>query len=264
MSDPLPKPPHLSRAYASQFQDASVASAYRHRPPYSEELFPTLLRLIGPRPRRVLDLGTGNGAIARGLCEFVDGIDAVDFSRPMLELARTLPKGDAPNIRWIHAAAEEVPLDPPYGLVTAGSSLHWMDWHIVLPRMKSALPDGGYLAIFDDCAEPRPWDAELNQLIPRYSTNKEFRPIRLIDELTAQGLFTLVGRVRAGSMAFAQSINEHVESMHARNGFSRDRMTPQAAAEFDRRFKSLLARHCPDGVVRMHVFTEIAYGFPMG
>ena len=139
-----------------------------------------------------------------------------------------------------------------------------MDWHIVLPRMKWALAEGGYLAIFDDCAEPRPWDVRLTQLIPRYSTNQEFRPNQLVDELIVRRLFTLVGRVRTGSMPFAQSIDEHVESMHARNGFSRDRMTREAADEFDRQFKSLLARHCPDGVVHMHVFTDIAYGLPMG
>src|SRR5689334_14807466 len=151
MSHPLLKPPHLSRAYALQFQDAAVATAYRYRPPYPEELFRILVGLIGSRPRRVLDLGTGNGAVARGMCGLVEHIDAVDFSQPLLDLARTLPNGDAPNIRWIHAAAEKAPLEPPYGLVTAGSSLHWMDWHIVLPRIKSALADGGYLAIFDDC-----------------------------------------------------------------------------------------------------------------
>jgi SAM-dependent methyltransferase len=227
-------------------------------------LFPALVGLIGSRPRRVLDLGTGNGAVARGMCGLVEHIDAVDFSLPLLHLARTLPHGDAPNIRWIHAAAEEAPLDPPYGLVTAGSSLHWMEWHIVLPRIKSALADGGFLAIFDDCAEPLPWDGELNQLIPRYSTNQEFRPIHLVDELIVRRLFSLVGRVRTGSMPFTQSIDEHVESMHARNGFSRDRMTPQAADEFDRQFKSLLARYCPDGVVRMHIFTDVAYGSPLG
>ena len=50
------------------------------------------------------------------------------------------------------------PLDPPYGLVTAGSSLDWMDWYVVLPRVGAALGDGCYLALFDQQADPLPWD----------------------------------------------------------------------------------------------------------
>src|SRR6059036_1354875 len=122
MTPHIPKPSHLSPAYASQFKDAAVAQAYRYRPPYPDDLFPTLAGLIGDGPWTVLDLGTGSGSVARGLAELVDRVDAVDFSRPLLDVARSLPKGDHPKIRWVWAAAEDAPLDPPYGLVTAGSS----------------------------------------------------------------------------------------------------------------------------------------------
>jgi ubiquinone/menaquinone biosynthesis C-methylase UbiE len=263
MSGNIPKPSHLSPAYASQFQDPAIARAYLHRPPYPDNLFPTLVELIGPRVQRVLDLGTGTGPVARGLADLVDHVDAVDFSLPLLEVARSLPKGNRPNIRWIHSSAEEAPLDPPYGLVTAGSSLHWMDWYVVLPRVKLALQSGGYLAIFDEATNSLPWSNALNQLIPLYSTNKEFRPYKLLDELTARNLFKPVGRIRVASMSFTQTIDDHVESMHARNGFSRDRMSPDMAARFDQHFKSLVEPHCPDGIVTMDVFTKVIYGVPM-
>src|SRR5205823_2549716 len=145
-----------SAAYASQFQDAAVARSYPRRPPYPQELFPALAGLIGHGVRKVLDLGTGTGAVARGLGGLVDRVDAVDISRPLLDVARSLPNGDHANIRWIHGSAEEAPLDPPYGLATAGSSLHWMDWEIVLPRVKAALQPGSYLAIFDEEIKPLP------------------------------------------------------------------------------------------------------------
>jgi hypothetical protein len=147
-------------------------------------------------------------------------------------------------------------------MATAGSSLHWMDWYVVLPRVRSALVDGAHLAIFDEQANPHPWSGDLNRLIPQYSTNKDFRPYRLLDDLKARGLFRPVGIMRSRSMAFSQTIDEHIESMHARNGFSCDRMTAERAAEFDRRFRSLIEPHCPDGKVHMEVFTDVVYGEP--
>ena len=192
----------------------------------------------------------------------VDHVDAVDFSLPLLEFARSLPNGNRPNIRWIHGAAETAPLNPPYALATAGSSLHWMDWYIVLPRVKAALVPGSYLAIFDERAKPLPWDAAVGQLIPQYSTNKDFRPYKLLDELTQRNLFKPEGRFSAGPMPFSQRVDEYIEAMHARNGFSRDRMTPNAAADFDRQFRSLVEPHCPDGIVNIEVFTEVTYGLP--
>lgn len=43
-----------------------------------------------------------------------------------------------------------MPLGPPYGLVTAGSSLHWMDWEVVLPRIGRLLSPEGCLAIVNE------------------------------------------------------------------------------------------------------------------
>jgi SAM-dependent methyltransferase len=262
MPDPLPKPSHLSPEYASQFQDPAVARAYLHRPPYPNDLFPRLAELIRHTPRKVLDLGTGTGSVARELADLVDQIDAVDFSQPLLEIARSLPNGNRPNIRWIHAAAEDAPLNPPYSLATAGSSLHWMDWYVVLPRVKAALAPGAYMAIFDERAKSLPWDEAVGQLIPHYSTNKDFRPYKLLDELTQRNLFQPKGRISAGPMPFSQPVDDYIEAMHARNGFSRDRMAPDVAADFDRQFRSLVEPHCPTGIVTMQVFTEVTYGVP--
>src|SRR5439155_17899141 len=102
--------------------------AYRSRPPYPDELFEILAGLISDEPRVVLDAGCGTGEIARPLLGRVDRVDAVDFSPAMIERGRRSPGGDHPNLRWIVGRAEDVPLAPPYALITAGASLHWMDW----------------------------------------------------------------------------------------------------------------------------------------
>src|SRR6266487_724269 len=109
-------------------------AAYPSRPPYAHAAIEFLSELTTD-PRRVLDIGCGTGDIARRLAPLVDRVDAVDFSAGMIEIGRDLPCGTASNIRWIIGKLEDVPLDPPYALVTAGESLHWMDWEIVLPRL---------------------------------------------------------------------------------------------------------------------------------
>ena len=62
---------------AAVFGFPGVAGAYRHRPPYPAEVFDTLEQIITDRPRRVLDIGAGEGALARPLARRVDQVDAV-------------------------------------------------------------------------------------------------------------------------------------------------------------------------------------------
>ncbi len=136
MPEMLPKPKHLGPEYASQFADPAVVAAYHHRPPYAPGVFLVLRDLIVGEPRTVLDLGCGTGDIARPLAGVVDFVDAVDCSAAMIERGQTLPGGDRPNLSWIRRYAEEVPLPRAiYGLVTAGESLHWMDWARLMPRL---------------------------------------------------------------------------------------------------------------------------------
>jgi trans-aconitate methyltransferase len=125
----LPKPKHLGPEYSAQFQDRSVVTAYPNRPPYPAEVFALLASLITDAPRAVLDVGCGDGAIARHLVERVDRLDALDFSEAMIAQGRWLPNGDHPKLYWIAGRAEDALLRSPYALITAGASLHWMDWY---------------------------------------------------------------------------------------------------------------------------------------
>ncbi len=81
----------------------------------------------------MLDIGCGTGDIARLLARLVERVDAVDFSAGMIQVGQGLPGGSASNLWWIIGKVEDVQLDPPFALVAAGESLHWMDWEIVLP-----------------------------------------------------------------------------------------------------------------------------------
>jgi SAM-dependent methyltransferase len=257
------KPRGLGPDYAAQFCDASVADAYQHRPPYPLEVFDILADLVKGEPRRVLDLGCGRGEIARPLLDRVDQIDAVDASAAMIERGRALPGGDGPRLHWIVGPAESAALRPPYGLVVAASSLHWMDWEIVLPRLREALRPGAFVAIFDDQTMPIPWTEQLNALIPRYSTNREFEPYRLLDELESRGLFRLAGSRRTQAVPFRQPIDAYVESFHSRNGFSRQRQSVADARAFDDAVRAIVAPHAVgDGEVELELCSTVHWGWP--
>lgn len=265
LGDMIAKPRGLGPAYGAQFGDESVAAAYELRPPYPDETFDVLVGLLAPGSHAILDAGCGRGEMARPLAarpERVERVDAVDPSRAMLDAGRGLPGGDSPRIRWIHGYAEDAPLDPPYGLIVTAASLHWMDWDVVLPRFRDALAPGGALAIVNDGALPAPWDNALAGIIPRYSTNREFKPYDLIAELERRHILQVQGRHTTTPVSFAQPIEHYVESFHARNGFSRDRMPPGSADAFDREVRRAVAPHCPDGLVRLQVVATITWGRP--
>jgi SAM-dependent methyltransferase len=259
----LPKPAHLAPEYGAQFQDAAIVAAYHYRPPYPAEIFPLLADLITDAPRHVLDVGCGTGYVARPLAPLVDRVDAVDPAGAMIAAGRQAPGGDAPNLRWIVGYAEDAPLDPPYALITAGASLHWMDWTVVLPRFRAVLTPHGTLAIIGDGTQPGPWRAALQPIIDRYSTNRLYQPYNLIKELETRGLFEQVGEYRTPPHPFPQPVAAYIESFHARNGLSRDRMLPTDAAAFDAEATAALAALCPDGIVPLQVFGEVVWGRPL-
>ncbi len=257
-----PKPAHLGPEYGAQFQDAAVAEAYMHRPPYPAEVFEILAGLL-VEPRTVLDAGTGRGEIARMLAQVAARVDAVDPSAEMIARGKLLPGGDLPTLRWILAPAETAPLDPPYGLITAAASLHWMQWSVVLPRFRAALALGALIAIVGDGWLPLPWERDLTPIITRYTTNRLYQPYDVIHEIEARGLFEKIGERQTAPVPFEQPLDAYVESFHARNGFSRERMRSGDAEAFDAAVHELVAPHAPDGIVRMEITSRVVWGHPL-
>ncbi|HWV34066.1 MAG TPA: hypothetical protein VNZ55_00430, partial [Thermomicrobiales bacterium] len=107
--------------------------------------------------------------------------------------------------------------------------------------------------VVEQSQESEPWSDHLAPIIDRFSTNREFRPYDLIHELEQRNLFTLIGREQTAVYAFVQSVADYVESFHARNGFSRQRMAPDAAAAFDHEVTTLVAPHAEDGNLTLHI-----------
>ena len=255
------KPASFGSRYAEAFKNETVVRAYRYRPPYPGEVFSILASLLGG-PGRVLDVGSGSGDIARPLVKLVGQVDAVDFSQSMIDLGRGLPGGDDPGLRWIYGKVEEVALDPPYALITAGSSIHWPAWDVAFPRFRSMLVPGGFLALVYRRIVPMPWDAEMRELLAEFSDHWGHRGAHAIKELETRGFFRRCGEQETAPIPFVQSLDDYVEGLHSRSSFSRELMGQERAADLDQWVKALLLRYHPDGVLPLQVVGSVTWGVP--
>ena len=251
--------------YASRFKNRSLAETYELRPPYPDEMYEILLSLLGESRGKVLDVGCGPGKIARSLINYVDGVDAVDFSQEMIRVGKSLANGNHPNLRWINGPVENVQLYPPYAMVTAGASIHWMEWSVVFPRFKEVLTTDGYLVIIDgDRPLESPWqDAELS-LIHEYSTNRHHEPIDLIQELVSRGHLDVFGDKLTTPGSFSQSLADYVQSFHSRENMSKEHMGAENVETFDAELSQVLSDFVDDeGFLTFQLEARVTWGKPL-
>jgi SAM-dependent methyltransferase len=246
-----------------------MAANYLFRPPYPAEVYDTLLELMRGYPRILLDAGCGTGKITLGLIDQIERADAVDPSDAMLRVARSLPGAASGKIRWLHAAIEDAPLDPPYGLIVAASSIHWMDLDRTLPRFANALADGAMLVVLDgDAPVDAPWEREETQFMVDFLAARDGRrPAwwKTVRERFAEPVLIHPGFERRGHritapVASSQSIADYLRCQHSRATWSEDHLGEEASVEFDTAMTGILSRHARDGMLTFEVQTRIEWG----
>ena len=247
---------------AQVFGHRGVAEAYRHRPPYPPEVFEILDRLVpDDGPREVLDVGAGEGALARPLAARMARVDAVDLSAAMVAAGRDRPGGRRPNLRWIVGAAQSCPLHGPYGLVTAGASLHWMPWDTTIPRLAAAMAPGAYLAVVEHGPRDLPWGAALTEVIRRHSRSPDFDPgYSLVGALRAAGHFGPAGRAETSPVLFRQQVGSYVEQFHSTASLARELMPVAEAAAFDAAVEQVVRPFAAGGVLELPIVATVAWG----
>ncbi len=128
-----------------------AARYYGARPPYSAELRPRLLALLGwDRTGRLLDVGCGPGIVALELAQCFAEVVGLDPEDEMLaEARRVAPSPASAMVRWVRGRAEEI---PALGLghfdaVTFAQSFHRTERKAVADIVHDLLVPGGALLL---------------------------------------------------------------------------------------------------------------------
>lgn len=247
----------------TEFADPDVARSYLNRTPYPETLHRRLLELA-PRHGRALDLGCGPGKLARALAGGFEEVVAVDPSAPMIALGREIDNGGHPNITWVCAGAEDADFGAPLDLAVAGSSLHWMRYGVVFPKLAAALaPDAPLCLVEGDGPAEAPWREAWQAVIVEWigrlghvynSPEIQARARAQEDWIDLQGRESFEAVMR-------MPVEDLIDGEHSRATWTRAKMGDLAGA-FDADLRAVVAPYAEDGVVEFTTQTTLTWVRP--
>jgi 2-polyprenyl-3-methyl-5-hydroxy-6-metoxy-1,4-benzoquinol methylase len=107
---------------------------------------PLILNAVPDGCQRALDVGCGEGILARQLRQLAPHVSAIDLHHPSILLARQHDDGD--GIDYLVGDFLTYPFEPAsFDLIASVAALHHMDARVALGRMRTLLRPGGRLAI---------------------------------------------------------------------------------------------------------------------
>ena len=127
----------------------AAAHYARGRVAYPPELIDLLVTELGLDGHdRLLDLGCGPGSLTVPLAAHLAEVVAVDADGEMVaEGARQAAVAGVGNISWLHARAEDLPVDlGSFGVATLAQSFHWMSRERVAGLLHTLLSPRGVIA----------------------------------------------------------------------------------------------------------------------
>ena len=121
----------------------------RHRVGFPPALFERLIGFgVGERGQKVLHLGTGTGALARGFAKRGCEVVGLDPSRALIEEAKRLDAAEEVRVDYVEATAERTKLDEShFDVVSVGQAWLWFDSHKAIREIKRVIKPAGTLVI---------------------------------------------------------------------------------------------------------------------
>lgn len=132
---------------------ADVVPRWNHNVHYHR----VVLRALPAGCERVLDVGCGEGALARELSRVVPHVTAIDRDGPIIDVSRE--EASADNIDYVVGDFMTHAFEPAsFDAVASIATLHHMDMAPALDRMRTLLRPGGTLAVVGLARSRHPMD----------------------------------------------------------------------------------------------------------
>jgi SAM-dependent methyltransferase len=106
---------------------------------------PLILAAVAAGCDSALDVGCGEGILARELRASVPRVTGIDLDEPSLLLARRQDPGG--TITFVHGDFLDYPFPETFGFIASVAALHHMDMRRALARMRDLLRPGGTLVV---------------------------------------------------------------------------------------------------------------------
>jgi len=224
----------------------------RHRVGFPDALYDRLGAFgVGAAGQRLLDLGTGTGALGRGFALRGCRVTGLDPSPELLAEARRLDGEAGVEIHYVVGRAEETGLEAArFEVVSAGQCWHWFDRPAAAAEIRRLLVPGGWLALahFDWIPLPGNVVAATEALIEAHNPDwtmgggTGFHPEELAD-------VALAGFGDIETFSFDIAVPYTHEDWRGRIRASAGvgaSLAPEAVARFDSALAALLAERFPD------------------
>lgn len=248
----------------TSFKSKEVVDHYRYRPPYPSKVYDEILQ-FSPATGCLVDLGCGEGKVARRMAKYFDEVTAIDPSAEMLRLGQSLPNGNAANIIWVEAFAEEAPMPPEVDVVTFASSIHWMDPGKLFRKLKENLRTEHILAVVqgDEPFEP-PWCDDWMRFLEKWVPEMTGQPVNSREWVASRTRhlehMELVHTDDHISEPVKQSLEHHVLSQHSRDTFAIHKLGSRLL-DFREELTSLLFPYADaTGQLEFRVKTQLTIG----
>ncbi len=131
-----------------------------------------ILNAVPAEAGQVLDVGCGEGMLARRLRRLVPNVVGIDLDQPSIDMAKDQSPAD--SIDYRQGDFLTYPFSPEsFDVVTSVATLHHMDAAAALTRMRKLLPPGGTLAVVGLARSQLPADLPIE--VAAVLTNRIYR-----------------------------------------------------------------------------------------